>query len=152
MEKELTTVNDDIDIEMSDMMPVLMIAMMAMMVSFMTTVVTPLSQQLQAQAYTALTDSRVLIATPQLQYVNLLSGPPYKPWITASFHNDGWTQLGVDYDWSVFIGINNPDELHELRSGEDYVVNMTGSDRRIEFIFYKANPGEKASIRVVGKY
>jgi len=149
MGKELTTVDEDIGIEISDLMLIVMVMVVA---SLMTNVVTPVAQQLQAQAYQGLTDSRVLIAKPQLQYVNLLSSPPYKPWITASFHNDGWTEGGVHYDWSVFIGINNPDELHELASGEDYMVNMTGSDRRIEFIFYKTNPGQKASVRAVGKY
>ena len=149
MARELVTVDDDIGIEISDLMLVVMVAMIG---SFMTNFVSPIAQQLQAQAYTGLTDSRVLNATPQLQWLNLLSSPPYRPWITASFRNDGWTGGGVHYDWSVFIGINNPDELHELASGEDYQVNMAGSDRRIEFIFYKANLGQRASVRAIGKY
>ena len=149
MGNELAMVDDDIDIEISDMT---LIFMMVIVASLMTTVVSPLAQQLQAQSYQGLTDSRVLNATPTLQWINLISDPPYSPWITASFHNDGWTEQGVHYDWSVFIGINNPDELQELASGEDYSVNMAGGQRRIEIVFWKCNQGEKASVRVIGKY
>ena len=35
---------------------------------------------------------------------------------------------------------------------EEETVNLTGADRRIELVFYKSNPGEKASVRVIGKY
>lgn len=97
-----------------------------------------------AQAYVGLTDDRVLNATPTMQWLNLISDPPYNPWITAYFFNDG--------PHSVFIGINNPDELTQLASGEDKTIDMTGADRRIEFVFYKSNIGERASVRVIGKY
>jgi hypothetical protein len=144
MAKELTTVDDDIDIEMSDMMPVLMVAMMAMMVSFMTTVVSPMAQQLQAQSYRGLTDDRTLNATPTLQWINLISDPPYSPWISASFFNDGPN--------SAFIAINNPAELTEIDKGGSLEVSMAGGQRRIEFVFYKCNLGENTSVRVIGKY
>ena len=144
MAKELTTVDDDIDIEMSDMMPVLMIAMMAMMVSFMTTVVSPMAQQLQAASYVGLTNTFVLRATATTQWINLVNDPPYAPLITATFHNDGPN--------SAFIAINNPDEFLELNKGDSRIVSMSGGERRIEFIFYRCNPGETATVRVDGKY
>jgi hypothetical protein len=97
-----------------------------------------------AQSYQGLTDSRTLNATPTLQWLNLISDPPYSPWISASFFNDGPN--------SVFIGINNPDELTEINKGGSLEVNMSGGQRRIEFVFYKCNPGQTASVRVVGKY
>ncbi len=106
--------------------------------------VTQLTQYLEAQAYVGLTDERILNATPTMQWLNLISDPPYHPWITAYFFNDG--------PHSVFIGINNPDELTQLANGEDKTVDMTGADRRIELVFFKTNRGEKASVRVVGKY
>ncbi len=106
--------------------------------------VTQLTQYLAAQAYVGLTDDRVLNATPTMQWLNLISDPPYNPWITAYFFNDG--------PHSVFIGINNPNELTQLANGEDKTVDMTGADRRIELVFFKSNIGEKASVRVVGKY
>ena len=105
---------------------------------------TQLTQYLEAQAYVGLTDDRVLSATPTIQWLNLISDPPYHPWITAYFFNDG--------PRSVFIGINNPDELTQLADKEDKIVDMTGADRRIEFVFYKSNKGEKASVRAIGKY
>lgn len=101
-------------------------------------------QYYAAQAYVGLTDDRVLNATPTMQWLNLISDPPYNPWITAYFFNDG--------PHSVFIGINNPDELTQLASGEDKTIDMTGADRRIELVFYKSNIGERASVRVIGKY
>jgi archaellum component FlaG (FlaF/FlaG flagellin family) len=140
MARELTTVDDDLGIEISDMM---LVVMMVIVASTMAGVALLLTQQ-QAQAYTGLTDSRTLNATSTTQWINLISDPPYSPWISASFHNDGPN--------SAFIGINNPDELHELASGEDYQVNMAGGERRIELVFWKSNAGETASVRVIGKY
>lgn len=105
---------------------------------------TPTAQMLQAQAYVGLTDNRTLNATPTDKWLNFISDPPYTPWISASFFNDG--------PHSAFIGINNPDELTEVAVGEGIEVDMTGASRRIEFIFYKCNIGEKASVRVIGKY
>ena len=106
--------------------------------------VTQLTQYLEAQFYTGLTDDRTLNATPTMQWLNLISDPPYNPWISAYFFNDG--------PHSVFIGINSPDELTQLATGEDKTVDMTGADRRIELVFFKSNRGERASVRVVGKY
>lgn len=106
--------------------------------------VAQLTQYLEAQAYLGLTDDRTLNATPTMQWLNLISNPPYHPWITAYFFNDG--------PHSVFIGINNPNELIQLASGEDKAVDMTGADRRIELVFFKSNIGERASVRAIGKY
>lgn len=103
----------------------------------------------RAQALQGHVDSRVLQATPTLQWLNLLSGPPYTPWITASFFNDGLLVGGVVVPNSAFVGINNPDELHELMYGEQLSVDMSGS-RGIELIYYRSDVG--ATIRVVGKY
>lgn len=105
--------------------------------------------QAQTQTLQGHIDSRVLQATPALQWMNLISDPPYTAWVTASFFNDGLLVGGIVVANSVFIGINNPDELHELMYGEQYNVNMTGS-RGIELIYYRSNNG--ATVRVVGKY
>lgn len=131
----------DIGIEVSDMM---MIFMMIMMASLMTNVVTPAAHQLSAASYTGLTNTLVLNATPTTQWVNLINDPPYSPLMAASFYNDGPN--------SVFIAINNPDEFLELNEGDSRIVSMTGGERRIEFIFYRCNFGEHASVRVDGKY
>jgi len=100
---------------------------------------------LQAQAlYLGRVDPRILQATQDLRWINLVSEPPYVGWISAAFFNDGPN--------SVFIGINNPDALSEIGAGESLEVTMAGAQRRIELVFYKCNPGERASVRVVGKY
>ena len=125
------------------LMPLLMLVMVTAMAGMVTSI-TPLQQYVQSQAYTGLTDDRTLRATPIMQWLNLIDDPPYHPWITAYFFNDGPS--------SVLIGINNPDELTELASGEDKTVDMTGADRRIELVFYKCSVGTTASIRAIGKY
>jgi len=146
MVKELTIHEEDIDI--STIIQPLFMLVMLMAVSSMMVNITPMAASAQqyysAQSYIGLTDDRVLNSTSTLQWLNLITNPPYHPWITAYFFNDG--------PQSVFIGINNPDELYQLASGEDKAVNFTGANRRIELVFYKSNLGEKASVRVVGKY
>jgi len=134
----------DIGIDMSDMLVLMMVLIMASLLSSISGIAASSTQQLQAQAYVGLTDSRTLHATQVLQWINLISDPPYTAWITASFHNNGPD--------SAFVSINNPDEFTEIANGEDIAVSMAGADRRIEFVFYKSNLGERASIRALGKY
>lgn len=141
MGKELNIAEGDTGIEIMDLMLIFMVFMMA---SLMTTVVSPVAQQLRAQAYTGLTDERKLNATPVMQWLNLISAPPYVGWIAVSLVNNGPN--------SVFIGVNNPNELHEVEASDSYSVNMAGAARRIEFLFYKCGLGERASVQVVGKY
>lgn len=144
-EKEYRIVEkDDWDISFEPMMMMVFGVLILATIIPILPVVQSVQQHYAAQAYTGLTDDRVLNATPTIQWINLISDPPYHPWISAYFFNDG--------PQSVFIGINNPDELTQLASGESKTVDMTGADRRIEFVFYKSNPGEKASVRVIGKY
>jgi len=143
--KELAKQDDfDIGIEVSDLMMVVMMVMMMSLVATMTTVVAPVARQLQAASYVGLTNTLVLNATSVTQWVNLVNDPPYTPLITATFYND--------VPDSLFIAINNPDEFLELNKDDSRVVSMSGGERRIEFIFYKCNPGKHASVRVDGKY
>lgn len=135
---------DDIGIEMSDVMMMLMVVMMMSVLPSIAASTARATQTLQAQAYVGLTDSRVLEANPSFQWINLISDPPYIPWISASFFNDG--------PHPVFIAINNPDDWLELNASDQRTVSMLGGDRRIEFIFYKCNLGEKATVRVDSKY
>lgn len=111
----------------------------------------PSARMLQAQTYTGLTDERRLNANPTIQWLNLISDPPYVGWIRASFFNDG-DPTNSELTPSVFIGINNPGELHEVAYGESYNVDFAGAQRRIEFVYYKTNLGEKASVRIIAKY
>jgi len=153
MSTDLTKRDDfDIGIDMSDMMMVIMMVVMASVLGNVSMQNTQATQTLQAQSFVGLTYSRTLEGKPGMQWENLITSPPYVPLVTVSFHNDGWTEGAAHYDWSVFISINNPDELHEIASGETFEVDMSGGARRIETVFYKTNRGERASVRVVGKY
>lgn len=144
MAKELTVEDFDIASLMSPLFMIVMLMVVMGVLPSITATTTQAQQYYSAQAYTGLTDDRVLNATPTMQWLNLISNPPYHPWITAHFFNDG--------PHSVFIAINNPGELYQLAMGEQKIVNMTGADRRIEFVFYKSNKGERASVRAIGKY
>ena len=152
MAKDLTTYDDMIDTDewnmglsgvSNSMMMLFMLVLVAAIVPTMQAT-QQIAQGIQAQTYVGLTDTKVLSATSQLQWLNLVSDPPYTPWVTASFFNDGPS--------SVFIAINNPDELLELKVGDQRDVNTVGATRRIEFVFYKAYPGLTAKVRVDGKY
>ncbi len=103
----------------------------------------PSARMLQARAYCGMTDPRTLDATATLKWLSLVDGPPYIPWISASFFNDGPDR--------VYIGINRPDGS-PIESGESLTVDLSGADRRIEVIFYQCDPGKTASVRAIGKY
>ncbi len=149
MAKELT-IQEDFDI--STIVTPLFMLVMVMAVASITPVDAKAQQYYTAQSYTGLTDKRVLDVIPTLQWINLISDPPFTPWMSASFFNDGDITTVPSGEASAFIAINNPDELHEIAKGETFDVNMVGAQRRIEFVFYKSNPGERASVRAVGKY
>jgi len=125
-------------------MMVLMMSMMTALTESTAKAAETAAQALSVQSYTGLTDSRVLGANRTLQWINLVSDPPYTPWISATFSNGG--------PHSVFIAVNNPDQLTEIDVGGSIEVDMTGASRRIEFVFYKCNIGETASVTAVGKY
>lgn len=144
MAKDLVTHDDDLGIDFSDLMMVFMMIAMASLAGAVGSITNTAARGLQAQSYTGLTDTRVLHATTQLQWLNLVSSPPYAPWVTASFHNDGPS--------TVLVAVNNPSELHELEVGEGLDVDMIGADRRIELVFYRAYPGAAAAVRTIGKY
>lgn len=113
---------------------------------------TPAAQSYAAQVYVGSTDYRVLEADGQLRWLSLVDAPPYTPWIKASFFNDGDITTDPPGEVSVYIAINNPDAMVELKKGESQHADFSFAQRRIEIIFYKCNTGEKASVRTVGKY
>ena len=70
----------------------------------------------------------------------------------ASFFNDGDITTDPPEPTSAYIAINNPDAMVELKKGESQHADFSFAQRRIEIIFYRAEPGKKASVRVEGKY
>jgi hypothetical protein len=141
----------DID-EVLDM--VMMMFMMILMLTVVTKVITPTLTQASnyyaAQSIIGLTESQVLTATAALQMVNFVTEPPYTAFKTISFFNDGLTVNGQVIGNSVFIGINNSSNMHEILYGEQYNVDMTNAAQGINTIYYQSTSG--TSVRVVGKY
>ena len=84
-------------------------------------------------------DPRTLHATNQLHWVNLIYKPPYTPWISAHFLNDGPS--------TVEIGINYPDRWFAIEPSENRNV-----EENISIIYYMCSPGVKATIKVMGEY
>jgi len=89
-------------------------------------------------------EPRVLTITDVTGWVDLVHNPPYVPWISANFFNDGPD--------TAFLSMNYPSNFTELRIGESLQINLTGAIRRLEVIFFRCNSGQTASVRVVGKY
>jgi len=113
---------------------------------------TPMAQSYAAQVYLGATDYRVLEADGQLRWLSLVDATPFVPWITASFYNDGDPTTDPPGPVSVYIAINNPDAMVEIKKGENQYADFSFAQRRIEIIFYKTDPGKKARVRVEGKY
>jgi len=113
---------------------------------------TPMAQSYAAQVYLGATDYRVLEADGQLRWLSLVDATPFVPWITASFYNDGDLTTDPPGPVSVYIAINNPDAMVEIKKGENQYADFSFAQRRIEIIFYKTDPGKKARVRVEGKY
>ncbi len=103
-----------------------------------------LSQYIQAQSYVGVSDPRVVEATDKLTYLDLINEHPYTPWVSVSFLNDGPD--------SVWIAINQPTAIYELKAEETASVYRIGAQERISAIFFICAAGEEASIRVIGEY
>ena len=113
---------------------------------------TPAAQAYAAQVYVGATDYRVLEADGQLRWLSLVDASPFMPWITASFFNDGDVTTDPPGSVSVYIAINSPDAMVEIKKGENQYADFSFAQRRIEIIFYQTDPGKRARVRVEGKY
>lgn len=99
---------------------------------------------LSAQAYQGKADPRVLNATSELGWIDLIHDYPYTPWISAYFINDGPD--------TVEVAINYPNDRFTINSGETVTVNRSGAQEKIAIIFFKCAEGETASVRVTGEF
>ena len=113
---------------------------------------TPMAQSYAAQTYLGATDYRVLEADGQLRWISLVDASPFIPWIAASFFNDGDVTVVPPGQVSVYIAINSPDAMVELKKGENQYADFSFALKRIEIIFFKTDPGKRARVRVEGKY
>lgn len=142
-------VRDSLGIETSDILKFFTgIIVIAVMVEFASRFLRPtdplIAQYIQAQAYVGISDPRVVEATDELTYIDLVGEHPYTSWASANFVNDGPD--------SVKIAINYPTALYELKAGETASVYRIGAQERISVIFFICNSGEKASVRTIGEY
>ena len=97
-----------------------------------------------SQRYSGQIDPRTLDATEELRWINLVDYPPYTPWISATFYNEGPDK--------VYIAVNRPDNWLGLDKRRSFIPNLAGGDTRIEIVYYKCEPGKTAEVTVEGKY
>jgi hypothetical protein len=100
--------------------------------------------QAQTLAYRGRTDSRELQAIPTLKWIDLIADPPYTPWVLCFIINDG--------PGAVEIAINQPNDRFIMASGETRTINRTGAEEKISSLFYVAEPGFTALLRITGEY
>ena len=99
---------------------------------------------LEREQFEGRLDNKTLSCTDKVGWINLLEESPHRAWISATFYNDGTN--------TAYIAINKDYKYIELRDTEELPIDFSKADERIRLIYYKCNPGETASVRVVGKY
>jgi len=104
---------------------------------------TKIRKSLEKEEFEGELDPRTFGATDVVQCLEL-DQYPNVPWATATAVNDGPN--------SVFIAINGLAKPATLNLAETLSLDFTKADRRIEAVYYWCNPGNTASVRVVGKY
>jgi len=98
---------------------------------------------IRTQAYRGVTDPREVEATETLKWIDLVSNPPYTPWISAFLINDGPD--------AVAVGINYPDNRFMMNLGDTITVNRSWASERIAVIFFICPEG-RAKLRIIGEY
>lgn len=105
---------------------------------------TKVNKHLEKAEFEGEVDPRTLSVTEKIGGIALIHDWPFTPWITAAFYNEGpdaaYIAINYTFDWVL------------LKKGEKADLNFSKSDKRIQFIHYKCDAGETASVRVVGKY
>lgn len=148
MAKEVIKVTDDIGIDTSDMMTIMMMIMGVYMIS---TMIQPIQAAQAAQSESALTysyqgktDPREIDVAASLKWIDLVHEHPRTPWATVYFINDG--------PYPVEIGINHPEERFILNACGSISISRLGAEERIAIIFFICQPTHTAHVRVVGEY
>lgn len=102
-------------------------------------------QATEKQNFQGIEDPRnAIVATPTQQYVDLINGEPYQPWISAFFENNGPND--------VFIAINDHRKPFRLVPNATRTVDHAYGDKKIEIIYYQCNAGETATFDIMGQY
>lgn len=88
--------------------------------------------------------SIILPVTEQTQSYELIAKWPFHPLITASFHNYGPN--------TAYLFLNREGSWIPLHDGDNFKADFAFADKRLEGIQYKCDPGNTASVTVIGKY
>jgi len=102
------------------------------------------SQYIQSQMYQGVTDPREHDVTSEGVKVDLVNGPPYTPWVSAQFINDG--------PCSVWVTIDCVDESFQLKVNENATINRIGALTRIPCFTLVCEAGGTAVVRIWGEY
>jgi len=113
---------------------------------------TKVNKHLEKAEFEGEVDPRTFAVTGQIQGLALIHDWPFVPWITAAFFNDGDISTDPPGEVTAYIAINYTFDWLQLKKGESLNIDLSKSDKRIQFIHYRCNVGETASVRVVGKY
>ena len=100
-------------------------------------------KSLERQEFKGIADPRVLNATDQMQYVDLLQLAP-AAWISCFIINRGPDM--------VHIQVNYPFRQASLNIApkETRTIDYSHADRRIELLYYQCDPGGTALVEVEG--
>lgn len=85
-----------------------------------------------------------LIATDQVQWLDLLESNPYTPLATVRFFNIGPSQ--------AYIAINDNYDFTPVWINAEFPLDYTEADERIHYIAYKCDPGGSARIQLLATY
>lgn len=102
------------------------------------------TQYIESQMYQGVTDPRECAVTHELSLLDLINETPFTPWVSAQFINDG--------PGSVWVGVNNPDSLFEVKAGENATINRLGALERILSVYHVCEAGSTATLRIIGEY
>jgi len=107
---------------------------------------TKLDDHFELTEFDGMIDSLDLSATEEEKFVSIVELPPRVPWISCTFLN-----AGPD---TAYIKINYDSEWVPVKKNIPLQIDFAGSKnkKRIQIIRYKTDPGDTASITVVGKY
>ena len=139
-EKALTTYDFD---DIMGFMPIMVIGILMLAVA-VSTVVTPITQYVQAQAYHGRTVTKTVKANGNLRYLDVRYDYPYTQWISAYFINEGPDP--------VEIAINYPDDRFTIKPNGTVTVNRAGAQERIAVVFYVCERGKTAEVQITGEY
>lgn len=132
---------------MDDVMSAMATSMMIViaMVFFLPRVISSLGvRAAQAPTYVGRTDHRELRAIPLLQWVDLIANEPYTAWVSCFIINDG--------PGTAEIAVNHPGDRFVMGPGETRTVDRTAAEEQILALFYIAQPGQTANLRITGEY